>query len=44
MPRARGVGTWTSDDPDEVRGLLEDGVDAIASNDPAMALGVLHDR
>ena len=38
------VGTWTSDDPDEVRRLLEDGVDAIASNDPAMALGVLHDR
>lgn len=40
----RWVGTWTADDPDEVRRLLEDGVDAIASNDPATALGVLRDR
>jgi len=35
------VGTWTADDPETVRMLLRWGVDAIASNDPAMALGVL---
>jgi len=35
------VGTWTADRPDEVRALLDMGVDAIASNDPAMALAVL---
>jgi glycerophosphoryl diester phosphodiesterase len=35
------VGTWTADDPETVRTLLRWGVDAIASNDPAMALGVL---
>lgn len=38
------VGTWTADDPETVRMLLEWGVDAIASNDPAMALGVLAER
>jgi glycerophosphoryl diester phosphodiesterase len=38
------VGTWTADDPDEIRMLLGWGVDAIASNDPAMALGVLAER
>jgi glycerophosphoryl diester phosphodiesterase len=38
------VGTWTADDPGAVRTLLEMGVDAIASNDPAMALGVLASR
>jgi glycerophosphoryl diester phosphodiesterase len=37
------VGTWTADDPDEVRTLLSMGVDAIASNDPATALAVLRD-
>jgi glycerophosphoryl diester phosphodiesterase len=35
------VGTWTVDDPDQVRRLVETGVDAIASNDPAMALAAL---
>jgi glycerophosphoryl diester phosphodiesterase len=35
------VGTWTADQPEEVARLLGWGVDAIASNDPAMALGVL---
>lgn len=35
------VGTWTADDPDEVELLLDRGVDAVASNDPAMALAVL---
>jgi glycerophosphoryl diester phosphodiesterase len=38
------VGTWTADDPDEVRMLLDRGVDAVASNDPAMALAVLAER
>ncbi len=38
------VGTWTADEPAEVRTLLEWGVDAIASNDPAMALGVLAEQ
>jgi glycerophosphoryl diester phosphodiesterase len=32
------VGTWTVDDPDEIRMFLARGVDAVASNDPAMAL------
>jgi glycerophosphoryl diester phosphodiesterase len=32
------VGTWTVDEPDEVRMFLARGVDAVASNDPAMAL------
>jgi glycerophosphoryl diester phosphodiesterase len=40
----RRVGTWTVDDPDELRSLLGWGVDAIASNDPAMALAVLSER
>jgi len=35
------VGTWTVDDPDLVRTLVDRGVDAIASNDPAMALAAL---
>jgi glycerophosphoryl diester phosphodiesterase len=35
------VGTWTVDDPDRVRRLVDEGVDAIASNDPAMALAAL---
>ena len=35
------VGTWTADEPEEVARLLGWGVDAVASNDPAMALGVL---
>ena len=35
------VGTWTADEPDQVARLLAWGVDAVASNDPAMALGVL---
>ena len=37
------VGTWTADDADEVRALLSIGVDAVASNDPATALGVLRE-
>jgi glycerophosphoryl diester phosphodiesterase len=35
------VGTWTVDDPHRVRRLARAGVDAIASNDPAMALAAL---
>lgn len=35
------VGTWTVDDPRELEMLLEWGVDAVASNDTAMALRVL---
>lgn len=35
------VGTWTVDDPAEVRMFLARGVDAVASNDPAMALATL---
>lgn len=35
------VGTWTVDDPATVRMLLRWGVDAVASNDPAMALAEL---
>jgi glycerophosphoryl diester phosphodiesterase len=35
------VGTWTVDDPDRVRALVDRGVDAIASNDPSMALAAL---
>jgi glycerophosphoryl diester phosphodiesterase len=38
------AGTWTVDDPETVRMLLDRGFDAIASNDPEMALGVLADR
>lgn len=35
------LGTWTADRPEEVARLLGWGVDAVASNDPAMALDVL---
>lgn len=38
------VGTWTVDHPDELRMLLDRGVDAVASNDPEMALAVLAER
>jgi glycerophosphoryl diester phosphodiesterase len=38
------VGTWTVDDPDELAMLLDRGVDAVASNDPEMALAVLAAR
>ena len=38
------AGTWTVDDPETVRMLFDRGFDAVASNDPAMALGVLADR
>jgi glycerophosphoryl diester phosphodiesterase len=31
------VGTWNADDPETVRTMLEWGLDAIATNDPAMA-------
>ena len=43
---ARGirVGTWTADEPGEVGMLLDRGVDAVASNDVAMALAVLAER
>jgi glycerophosphoryl diester phosphodiesterase len=32
------VGAWTADDPGTVRRLLEWGIDAVATNDPAMAV------
>jgi glycerophosphoryl diester phosphodiesterase len=35
------IGTWTVDRASELRTLLDWGVDAIATNDPAMAVGVL---
>lgn len=38
------LGTWTVDDPDELEMLLGWGVDAVASNDLAMALSVLAGR
>ena len=38
------AGTWTVDDPDTVRMLFDRGFDVVASNDPAMALGVLGER
>jgi glycerophosphoryl diester phosphodiesterase len=38
------VGTWTVDDRETVRMLLDRGFDAVASNDPEMALGVLAER
>ena len=38
------VGTWTVDEPEELGMLLGWGVDAVASNDPAMALAVLAQR
>jgi glycerophosphoryl diester phosphodiesterase len=38
------VGTWTVDDAGLLRTLLDWGVDAMASNDPAMALGVVAER
>jgi glycerophosphoryl diester phosphodiesterase len=38
------AGTWTVDDPETVRMLFDRGFDAVASNDPAMALGVLAER
>lgn len=38
------IGTWTVDEPGTVRMLLDRGLDAVASNDPAMALAVLAGR
>ncbi len=38
------VGTWTIDDQPTVRLVLDRGVDAVASNDPAMALAVVSSR
>jgi glycerophosphoryl diester phosphodiesterase len=38
------LGTWTVDDPETVRMLLARGFDAVASNDPKMALAVLADH
>ena len=38
------VGTWTIDDAPTVRMLLDRGLDAVASNDPAMALSVASSR
>lgn len=38
------VGTWTVDDPDTVRVLLDRGVDAVATNDPAMAAAVVDEH
>ena len=38
------LGTWTVDDPETVRMLLDRGFDAVASNDPGMALAVLADH
>ncbi len=35
------VGTWTVDDRPTIRAMLERGVDAVASNDPASGLAVL---
>jgi glycerophosphoryl diester phosphodiesterase len=37
-------GTWTVDEPQELRMLLGWGLDAVASNDPAMALAVIAGR
>lgn len=38
------LGTWTVDHPETVRMLLDRGFDAVASNDPRMALAVLADH
>jgi glycerophosphoryl diester phosphodiesterase len=34
------VGTWTVDEPDQVEQLFEMGVDAVATNDPGMAVPI----
>jgi glycerophosphoryl diester phosphodiesterase len=34
------VGTWTVDDPDGIAELFEMGVDAVATNDPALAIPI----
>jgi glycerophosphoryl diester phosphodiesterase len=34
------VGTWTVDDPEAIERLFEMGVDAVATNDPAMAVPI----
>jgi glycerophosphoryl diester phosphodiesterase len=34
------VGTWTVDDPERIRTLFSWGVDAVASNDPVLALTI----
>ncbi len=34
------VGTWTVDDPEAIERLFEMGIDAIATNDPAMAVPI----
>ena len=34
------VGTWTVDDPDAIDRLFADGVDAVATNDPGMAIPI----
>jgi glycerophosphoryl diester phosphodiesterase len=38
------AGTWTVDEPQTLRMLLDRGFDAVASNDPEMALAVLAER
>jgi len=38
------AGTWTIDEPETVGMLFDRGFDAVASNDPAMALAVLDER
>jgi len=38
------AGTWTVDDPETLRMLFDRGFDAVASNDPEMALAVLAER
>ena len=38
------LGTWTVDDPETLRMLLDRGFDAVATNDPRMALAVLEDH
>lgn len=38
------IGTWTVDEPETMRMLLDRGFDAVASNDPEMALAVLAER
>jgi glycerophosphoryl diester phosphodiesterase len=39
----RALGTWLVDDPAEAIALLRDGLDAVATNDPAAVVTARHE-